>query len=215
MAFVPLPLCLSLVVDAQAVSLEFPMHRETAAVKFQANPDESSGWIRVEDPPESVPTPVIRLTDNQSAPNGEDQQGVLIYDFWVVDGQPISHELRPPFAWPTPMLVEGDSVTIDLGTKITPGVVETYIFTSVGENGLPTVESLPVPCGPLDDSSSCWITRESSQHSWSIVVNLPAGHDTQFIAVQGSWVIVPDSPLRRQAGRPTLDAAWLFAVERA
>lgn len=198
-------------IDVMPLHTSLPKLHEVALRQTGLQLDDPTEWIVVENPPERVPVPLLLPAESQHQAADQGQQGVLVMYHWLIEGEPISSEVEPPFLWPSPQSIIGDSIVIDLGTGIAPIEVETRVFRSVDESGLPVTPSPAIWCKYLESDADCKITRESDEESWKIVLRLP-GYDTYFVSLRGVWGFPIDPDASDDVAFTDIDAGWLFAV---
>jgi hypothetical protein len=169
-------------------------------------------WVLVLEPPQEVPVPVVASARLQNPDDGSPQAGVLIAVHWLVDAQVVVQEIELPVQWPLPIPVEDRPLRIDLGTPITPRMLETRVFQALDENGLPYPPASAIWCRYLDATAACRVTREDEHENWQVALDLPAGTGVFYVSMRGEWGIPSDSPLVETSEWPAFDAGWIFAV---
>lgn len=170
-------------------------------------------WRLVEEPPRLVPIPTLHAGEPVGDQAVETQRGVPVLIYWVEDGVPQELEPDPPFRWPTPLAIQNDRVSIDLGTSVKPGPVEVRLFRAVSDEGLPLEPAPSKWCYEESSDSGCTLTQKESESTWWVIVLLEPPAGTYFLSLRGTWLVPRDSPARALTGWPTFDVGWLFAAK--
>ncbi len=174
--------------------------------------DDVMEWIRVSEPPATVPVPVVASARLPHPDAGEVQAGVLIAVHWLMEGKAVAREIEFPVQWPHPVPIEDRPLLIDLGTPVAPVMLETRVFRSLDENGLPHPPASAIWCRYLDATAMCRVTQEAEHDNWQIALDLPEGHGVFYVSMRGEWAFPAESPLAEQSGWSEFDAGWIFAV---
>ena len=180
---------------------------------------DSSEWTEfhvVEDP--SLPPkrpPTSRLVLEGQGRDGQ-QTGVLVSHYWTVDGKTSSFEMPAPVTWPPATEARSDqAVLLDLGTPITPALVDVQWYRDLDLDGVPTGEAIVLSCTVFTASSDdCDLGVPLDKRrdlNWQLVIPLPSHPGDYFIGVSVLWWDTSASP--EDFGLPYL-ASWVFFVTR-
>ena len=168
-------------------------------------------------PPERPPTQRIVLEGENESDEIQRYVGVLVYYRWTSNGQRQSFETPPPIGWPPALTVTNmQTVILDLGTAITPALVEVRIYRELGSNGIPMGEPILLSCNTLrarSDQCDLGLPLDRDHGAnWQLVVPFPTDAGYYYLATSVIWVDTSDNaPKTEGTGHA---ASWIFVVRR-
>ena len=105
-------------------------------------------------PPEYPPTQHVILTRDDKSNRSVRYAGVMVYYHWTINGQPDSFEILPPIEWPSTLTLKSNhTLVLDLGTAITPALVQLRLYRELGSDGIPTGVPVLLSCSNLEARS--------------------------------------------------------------
>ncbi len=180
---------------------------------------DSSRFLAVKNPahpPDRPPTARLLLQADGGNKVGE-QQGLVIHYHWLIDEKVRSFELSPPISWPTGLVATSHhTVILNLGTSIAPARIETWLYRTLGPDGIPEGEPTLLICDlytELQDNCDLGLpTKRDREDQWELTMPQIAEYGDYYIAVRARWRdFLSNTP---EGLGFTYAAAWGFVVKK-